>query len=107
MFRGTALALFALLVMSAPIAPRAHANEALAAKAGCGICHALDKKGVGPSYRDMAARYKGDPAARQMLIDRVRKGSKDVWGKIPMTPVGPSRINDADLAAVVDWILRQ
>lgn len=42
-----------------------------------------------------------------MLIDRVRKGSKDVWGNIPMAPVGPGRINDADLAAVVDWILRQ
>ncbi len=98
-----AIAWFAL----AAVAPAAHGSEALAAKAGCGMCHAFARKGIGPSYREMADRYKDTPGARQLLVERVRKGSQGVWGKVPMTPIGPGLIDDADLETVIDWILKQ
>ena len=53
---------------------------------GCLNCHALDKKLVGPSYRDVAARYKNDPKAVDTLADRMGKGSSGRWGGIPMPP---------------------
>jgi cytochrome c len=106
--RAVSIFLCSLLLANTPLPLRAaQASEVLAAKAGCGMCHAIDKRGIGPSYRDMAARHKDDPKARAMLIERVRKGSTGNWGKVPMTPIGAARINDADLGAVVDWILKQ
>jgi cytochrome c len=87
--------------------PLAEASEALSAKGGCALCHALDKKGVGPSYKDIAAKRKAEPEAAKLLASRVRAGSKGEWGKVPMVAVPPSRISDADLAAVVAWILKQ
>lgn len=108
MDRPLAIALCGLALTSAPLLSRAaEAGEALAAKAGCGMCHAADRKGIGPSYRDIAARHKGDPQARALLTERVRKGSSGNWGRIPMAPVGPTRINDENLSAVVDWMLKQ
>jgi cytochrome c len=95
------------LAIALPPLRAAQAGEALAAKAGCGMCHAIARRGIGPSYRDIAARHNGDAGARELLIERVRKGSSGSWGRIPMAPIGPARINDADLAAVVDWILKQ
>jgi cytochrome c len=86
--------------------PVADASEALSAKGGCALCHAVDKKGIGPSYQDIAAKRKAEPDAARQLVSRVRAGSKGEWGKVPMLPVPPARISDADLAALVDWILK-
>lgn len=83
----------------------AGADEAMN-KAGCMACHAKDKKLVGPSFKDIAAKYKGDKAAPAKLADKVRKGGAGAWGPIPMPPHGPDRINDQDLKDSVDSILK-
>lgn len=97
----------ALLVSCAGVllAQPALASLDLAKKARCVACHAVDKKMVGPAYRDVAARYKGQPDAAARLFAKVREGGAGVWGEIPMTPNDPDRISDADLKAVVAWVL--
>lgn len=74
-------------------------------KAGCMACHAKDKKLVGPSFKDIAAKYKGQDATAQ-LMEKVRKGGAGVFGPIPMSPNGPDKIGDADLKAAVEFILK-
>lgn len=97
----------ALLVSCAGVllAQSALASLDLAKKARCVACHAVDKKMVGPAYRDVAAKYKGQPDAAAKLFAKVREGGAGVWGEIPMTPNDPDRISDADLKAVVAWVL--
>lgn len=75
-------------------------------KAGCMACHAKDKKQVGPSFKDIAARYKGQANAVDALVAKVRAGGKGVYGPIPMPPHPPEKIGDADLKAVVAWMLQ-
>lgn len=72
-------------------------------KHNCSSCHAVDKKLVGPSYKEVAAKYKGDPSAETRLIDKVVKGGSGVWGAVPMPP-HPNVPKD-DIKALVDWIL--
>jgi cytochrome c len=74
-------------------------------KAGCDACHAVDRKGVGPSYKDVAAKNKGKPDAAAVAFEKVRKGGTGVYGPIPMPPNPPEKINDADLKALIAWIL--
>lgn len=74
-------------------------------KAGCMACHTKDKKLVGPSFKDIAAKYKGQDVTAQ-LIEKVRKGGSGTFGPIPMAPNGPDKINDADLKAAVELILK-
>lgn len=87
-------------------APLTHADEAALGKAGCMACHAKDKKLVGPSFKDIAAKYKGQDATAA-LIQKVRVGGKGVFGPIPMPPNPPEKINDAELKGGVAWILKQ
>lgn len=75
-------------------------------KAGCMACHAKDKKLVGPSFKDIAAKYKGQDASAA-LAQKVRSGGKGVFGPIPMPPNPPEKISDADLKEGVGWILKQ
>lgn len=88
----------------------AQASEQLSAKAGCAVCHATvkpaDKTMIGPSYREIATRYKGRADAATLLAERVRKGGQGVWGKVPMAPTPPAKLADADLKTLVAWILR-
>ncbi len=79
----------------------------VANRAGCGGCHAADRKVLGPSYQDIAARYSGDADAAAALAARLRRGSRGVWGPVPMQSVTTLDLNDAELAAVVAWILGQ
>ncbi len=72
-------------------------------KHNCASCHAVDKKLVGPSYKEVAAKYKGDATAESKLIDKVVKGGSGVWGPVPMPP-HPTVPKD-DIKAIVDWIL--
>lgn len=74
-------------------------------KAGCMACHAKDKKMVGPSFKDIAAKYKGQDATAK-LMDKVRKGGSGTFGPIPMAPNPPEKINDADLKGAVEFILK-
>lgn len=86
----------------------ASADLELAKKSGCLACHAVDKKVVGPAWNDVAAKYKGDAAARDALIAKVKAGGKgnwtDVTGGVPMPPYSP-RVADADIEKLVDFVL--
>ena len=83
-------------------APAALADEALAKKHNCLACHQVDKKSVGPSYQDVAKKYKGQNVAAK-LEEKVKKGGSGVWGPVPMPPTVATP--DADVKALVDWIL--
>jgi cytochrome c len=74
-------------------------------KAGCMACHTKDKKLVGPSFKDIAAKYKGQPDAVAKLSEKVRKGGSGVFGPVPMAPNPPDKISDADLKAAIEQIL--
>ena len=74
-------------------------------KTGCMACHAKDKKLVGPSFKDIAAKYKGQDASAK-LFDKVRKGGSGVFGPIPMSPNGPDKIADPDLKDAIAVILK-
>lgn len=80
----------------------------LAVASGCTACHAIDKKIVGPSWHDVAAKYKSDAGAKDVLIQKVKVGGKGNWtevtGGVPMPPYSP-RVSDADIATLVDFIL--
>ncbi len=99
-----------LILLSAALAlalPAVAAPEDAMSKAGCMACHAKDKKILGPSFKDIATKYKGQASAVATLSDKVRKGGKGSFGPIPMPPNGPDKINDADLKAAVEFILAQ
>lgn len=96
-----------LLLAAAFVAAPAVASEAIVKKARCVACHAVDKKMVGPAYRDVAAKYRGDAAALAHLSEKVRHGGKGVWGEIPMPPHPADRLSDADLKAAIEWVLAQ
>ena len=98
------LALAATLALCAGATSAASPEEAMN-KAGCMACHSKDKKLVGPSFKDIAAKYKGQDATAK-LMDKVRKGGAGVFGPIPMAPNPPDKINDADLKAAVELILK-
>jgi cytochrome c len=80
--------------------------EAAMNKAGCMACHNKDKKLVGPSFKDIAAKYKGQADAVPKLMEKVRKGGSGVFGPVPMAPNPPDKINDADLKLAVEFILK-
>lgn len=83
----------------------AFADLALAQSKNCMACHAVDKKIVGPSYKDVAAKYKGDKAAVDKLATKIIKGGSGAWGAIPM-PANP-QVNEADAKKLASWILAQ
>ncbi|HTT07655.1 MAG TPA: c-type cytochrome [Gammaproteobacteria bacterium] len=92
-----------LSITLASVANPIAANEALAQKHNCLLCHAVDKKVVGPAYKDIAAKYKGDPKALDTLVKKVKNGGSGVWGNIPMPP--NSAVPDEDIKTLVQWIL--
>ena len=83
---------------------QAMADQALATKQGCMACHQIDKKVVGPAFKDVAAKYKGDKTAEAKLDKKVKEGGKGTWGEIPMPANGP-RVSDADIKTLVHWVL--
>lgn len=99
--------IFALTVAAmafAAVAP-AHASLELAKKARCVSCHSVEKKRVGPAFRDIAARYKDQPGIEATLMHKVRTGGSGNWGDVPMMPHDPEQLADADLQSLVRWIL--
>ena len=92
-----------LLLPAAHAQVKADAAKALAEKNLCLSCHKLEGKLVGPSYRDVANKYKGVAEADAKLIANIKKGGKGVWGNVPMPPV--KDVSDEDLKAMVAWIL--
>ena len=98
-FAALALTIAAGAVLSLP----AQASDELAKKYMCLTCHTVDKKLVGPSYHDVAVKYKGDKGAEAKLAEKVKKGGVGVWGQIPMPP--NDKVPDADVKALVKWVL--
>lgn len=83
--------------------PTASADEGLLKKSGCSSCHAVDKKGMGPALKDIAAKYHNDENAHSYLAGKIKSGSKGVWGKMIMP--AQSRISDENIDKLVDYIL--
>ena len=89
------------LMVSVP----AFANQDLAQKNGCLACHAVDKKVIGPSYKDVAKKYAGNKGAAAKLMEKVKKGGSGAWGTVAMPP--NPQVKDADLNKIIAWILKQ
>jgi cytochrome c len=90
--------------VAAAAAP-AWSSPELAKKHACFACHATDKKLVGPSYKDVAGKYRGDKGAEARLFDKIKKGSQGTWGQVPMPP--NAAVPDAEVRALVKWIMSQ
>jgi len=99
------MTVLATAIALATAGARAAGPEDAMNKAGCMACHTKDKKLVGPAFKDIAAKYKGQDVAAK-LMDKVRKGGSGVYGPVPMAPNPPEKINDADLKAAIEFILK-
>ena len=93
------------MALALAMAGGAHANEKVAQASGCMTCHALDKKLIGPSYKDVAAKYRNAKGSEADLFKKVKGGSRGVWGPIPMPP--NAHVKDEDVKTLVKWILSQ
>lgn len=82
----------------------AHANMELAKAKNCMTCHAVDKKVVGPAYKDVAAKYASDKGAEDRLVQKVIKGGVGAWGQVPMPP---NNVTEAEAHTLVKWVLNQ
>jgi cytochrome c len=89
----------AMLVMSGA----ASADQALAQKNACMSCHGVDKKIVGPAFKEIAQKYADDKDAQAHLVTKVKTGGKGVWGNIPMPPNPNLKQEDAE--KIVAWLL--
>lgn len=76
----------------------------LAQASKCFSCHAIDRKLVGPAWKDVAAKYRGQKGAEARLIDKVAKGGSGVWGPVPMPPNSP-QVSEGDIRTLVRYIL--
>jgi len=96
----------AMVAMSALAAAPAFADAGLdLAKAkNCLACHAVDKKMVGPAYKDVAAKYKGDGGAAAKLAGKIQKGTVGTWGQVPMPP---NNVTEAEAKQLAAWVLSQ
>ncbi|MBL8471398.1 MAG: c-type cytochrome [Rhodocyclaceae bacterium] len=97
----------AVLAASAIAAAPAYAasEKDLATSKGCLACHGIDNKIVGPGYKEIAAKYKGQKDAEAKLIEKVKKGASGTWGPAAMPPQSPAS-SDADIKTLVQWILK-
>jgi cytochrome c len=93
-----------MLVAAQANAVDAAAAKALAQKSGCLACHSVDQKILGPAYKDVAAKYKGDKSAEAKMVEKVKKGGSGTWGPMPM-PANSPQVKDADITTIVQWIL--
>jgi cytochrome c len=96
-------AIAALAVISVFASGHAAANEKLAQSSGCMTCHALDKKTIGPSYKEVAAKYRNDKNAEANLVKKVKAGGSGVWGATPMPP--NAHVKEDDIKTIVHWLL--
>ena len=85
------------------LAGGAQAQQDKAQAAGCMTCHALDKKVVGPAYKEVANKYRNDKGAEAKLVAKVKNGGSGVWGSVPMPP--NAHVKDEDIKSIVHWIL--
>ena len=95
-------ALFAL-VAAITLAGPVLADQALATAKNCMACHAVDKKLVGPSYKDVSAKYKGQKDAVDRLAVTIVKGSSGVWGPVPMP--ANAQVSEAEAKKLAAWVM--
>ena len=93
----------ALVAAAATVSAPAMADEALAKAKNCLACHAVDKKVLGPAYKDIAAKYAGQKDAADKLAAKIIKGGVGAWGQIPMP--ANAQVNEAESKKLVAWIL--
>lgn len=79
------------------------ADQALATSKNCMACHAVDKKLVGPAFKDVAAKYAGQAGAADKLAAKIIKGGSGVWGPVPMP--ANSQVNEAEAKKLATWVL--
>jgi cytochrome c len=101
MFKALALAAIGLMAINGP----ALASADLAKQKNCLACHTVDKKLVGPAYKEVAAKYKGDKDAVAKLAKKIREGGVGVWGQVPM-PANP-QVNEQEAQTLAKWVLAQ
>ncbi|MES9849769.1 MAG: c-type cytochrome [Candidatus Thiodiazotropha sp.] len=89
---------------AAEAAPAAGGDAlALATQSGCMACHQVATKVVGPAYTEVAAKYKGDAGALDMLVTKVKSGGVGTWGQVPMPP--NAHVSDDNIRTIVSWVL--
>ena len=92
-----------LLALATVATASAFANADLAQKKNCMACHAVDKKVVGPGYKEVAAKYAGQKDAVDKLAQKVIKGGAGVWGPVPMP--ANAQVSEAEAKQLVQWIM--
>jgi len=92
-----------LAALGLATAAPALADLALATSKNCMSCHAVDRKILGPSFKDIAAKYKDNKGAPDLLAGKIIKGGSGVWGPVPMP--ANNQVSDADAKKLVAWIL--
>jgi len=92
-----------IAVLAAVVAGPALASKELAEKKSCLACHALDKKLIGPAYKDVAAKYAGQKDAVAKLAEKIQKGGTGTWGQVPM-PANP-QVNAEEAKQLATWVL--
>jgi cytochrome c len=97
----TAIAMLAVLALGALALP-ALADEAMAKSKGCTACHAVDKKLVGPAYKEVAKKYKADAKASETLVGSIVKGSQNKYGPVPMPP---NKVTEDEAKKLAAWVL--
>lgn len=102
-FKQIVLAASALLTAAGAFAVDAAAAKALASKSACLACHAVDKKLVGPAYKDVVAKHKGDAAALDKVAARIKSGGSGMYGAVPMPP--QPNLKDDELKLLAAWVL--
>ena len=93
-----------MMVAAAALATApAFADQALAPAKNCMACHAMDKKLVGPSYKDVAAKYASDKTAVDKLAGKIMKGGSGIWGAVPMP--ANAQVNEAEAKTLAAWVM--
>ena len=99
--KRTPLAIFTLATLA--LSGQAWADQAMAYAKNCMACHALDRKLVGPGFKDVAAKYAGDKTAIDKLATKIQKGGSGVWGPVPMP--ANTQVSEADAKKLAAWVL--
>ena len=104
-FSVSTIVTFAFTALTASGSVLAQDAAKLAQDKACLACHTVDKKVVGPSYKEVAAKYRTDKGAEAKLVKKVREGGSGVWGQVPMPP--NTTVNEKEALILVKWVLSQ
>jgi len=97
------VAVTAILFASSLASSYTLATEKLAQSSGCMGCHTIERKIIGPAFKEVSQKYQGNKTAAANLINKVKSGGSGVWGPVPMPP--NPHVKDEDVKAIVQWIL--